>query len=200
MKDLLKNLDRDFNTCHVKELLRTVYFIPENKNVSDLLAEMRQKRVHMAVILDEYGGTAGLITIEDLIEEIVGDIQDEYDSEEELIEPIPGRNAVMADARALVYDVAEALEVEFSEDTESETIGGLVFNNIGGIPSVGDEATYERLHMKVAEVKGHRVSKSRGRGFAGGGRRGKARLGFPAASAIKKTIRIRIKNELTGIN
>lgn len=159
VKDLLKNLDRDFNTCHVKELLRTVYFIPENKNVSDLLAEMRQKRVHMAVILDEYGGTAGLITIEDLIEEIVGDIQDEYDSEEELIEPIPGRNAVMADARALVYDVAEALDVEFSEDTESETIGGLVFNNIGGIPSVGDEATYERLHMKVAEVKGHRVSK-----------------------------------------
>ena len=94
-----------------------------------------------------------------MIEEIVGDIQDEYDSEEELIEPIPGRNAVMADARALVYDVAEALDVEFSEDTESETIGGLVFNNIGGIPSVGDEATYERLHMKVAEVKGHRVSK-----------------------------------------
>lgn len=159
VKDLLKNLDRDFSVCKVKELLRQVYFIPENKNVSDLLAEMRQKRVHMAVILDEYGGTAGLITIEDLIEEIVGDIQDEYDSEEELIKPLPDANAVMADARALVYDVAQALNVEFSEETESETIGGLVFNNIGGIPSVGDEATYERLHMKVAEVKGHRVSK-----------------------------------------
>ena len=159
VKDLLKNLDEDFSTFKVKELLRSVYYIPENKNVSDLLAEMRQKRVHMAIILDEYGGTAGLITIEDLIEEIVGDIQDEYDLEEELIKPLPDSNAVMADARALVYDVAAALDVDLEEETDSETIGGLVFNNIGGIPAVGDEATYERLHMKVAEVKGRRVSK-----------------------------------------
>ena len=159
VKDLLKNLDEDFSTLKVKELLRSVYYIPENKNVSDLLAEMRQKRVHMAIILDEYGGTAGLITIEDLIEEIVGDIQDEYDLEEELIKPLPDSNAVMADARALVYDVAAALDVDLEEETDSETIGGLVFNNIGGIPAVGDEATYERLHMKVAEVKGRRVSK-----------------------------------------
>ena len=71
VKDLLKNLDEDFSTLKVKELLRSVYYIPENKNVSDLLAEMRQKRVHMAIILDEYGGTAGLITIEDLIEEAI---------------------------------------------------------------------------------------------------------------------------------
>ena len=159
VKDLLKNLDEDFSTLKVKELLRSVYYIPENKNVSDLLAEMRQKRVHMAIILDEYGGTAGLITIEDLIEEIVGDIQDEYDLEEELIKPLPDSNAVMADARALVYDVVAALDVDLEEETDSETIGGLVFNNIGGIPAVGDEATYERLHMKVAEVKGRRVSK-----------------------------------------
>lgn len=160
-KDILKNIERDFDEWKVKDLIRPAYYIPENKKVNDLLTELRQKKVHMAIILDEYGGTAGLITIEDLIEEIIGDIQDEYDVEEELI-VANDDGTYQVDARTLVDDLEDALDIEIdSEESESETVGGLVFENLGGIPQVGDHIVLGRMDAVVAEISGRRISKLR---------------------------------------
>lgn len=159
-KDIFEKMGQDFNVLQVKELIRPAYYIPETKKVNDLLSELRSKKVHMAIILDEYGGTSGLVTIEDLIEQIIGDIQDEFDTEEDLIVMHSGTHLV-ADARTPIDDVAEAFDIEIPEgDTsEADTIGGLVFENLGGIPVKGDEVIVNRLNIKVAEVSGRRVAK-----------------------------------------
>lgn len=161
-KDIFGHLDADFDTMKVKELLRDAYYIPETKKVSDLLNELRLKKVHMAIILDEYGGTNGLVTIEDLIEEIIGDIQDEYDVEEDLI-VMHGEDVLVADARAPIGDVEEAFDVELDEElldeSEADTIGGLAFEHLGGIPEKGDEVTVDRFLIRIEDVSGRRISK-----------------------------------------
>ena len=161
-KDIFAHLDADFDKMKVKELLRPAYYIPETKKVSDLLNELRLKKVHMAIILDEYGGTNGLVTIEDLIEEIIGDIQDEYDVEDDLI-VMHGDDHLVADARAPIGDVEDAFDVELDEeileDSEADTIGGLAFEHLGGIPAVGDEVTVGRFLIRIVEVSGRRISK-----------------------------------------
>lgn len=161
-KDIFAHLDADFDELQVKALIRPAYYIPETKKVNDLLNELRLKKVHMAIILDEYGGTNGLVTIEDLIEEIIGDIQDEYDVEEDLI-VMHSDNRLVADARAPIGDVEEAFDVELEEeireDSEADTIGGLAFEHLGGIPAKGDEVTVGRFHIHIVEVSGRRISK-----------------------------------------
>ena len=161
-KDIFAHLDADFDTMKVKELLRPAYYIPETKKVSDLLNELRLKKVHMAIILDEYGGTNGVVTIEDLIEEIIGDIQDEYDVEDDLI-VMHGEDHLVADARAPIGDVEDAFDVELDEeileDSEADTIGGLAFEHLGGIPAVGDEVTVGRFLIRIVDVSGRRISK-----------------------------------------
>lgn len=161
-KDIFEYLDADFDELKVKALIRPAYYIPETKKVSDLLNELRLKKVHMAIILDEYGGTNGLVTIEDLIEEIIGDIQDEYDVEEDLI-VMHSDSELVADARAPIGDVEEAFDVELDEeileDSEADTIGGLAFEHLGGIPAVGDEVTVGRFLIRIVEVSGRRISK-----------------------------------------
>ena len=161
-KDIFAHLDADFDTMKVKELLRPAYYIPETKKVSDLLNELRLKKVHMAIILDEYGGTNGLVTIEDLIEEIIGDIQAEYDVEDDLI-VMHGEDHLVADARAPIGDVEDAFDVELDEeileDSEADTIGGLAFEHLGGIPAVGDEVTVGRFLIRIVDVSGRRISK-----------------------------------------
>lgn len=161
-KDIFAHLDADFDKLKVRALIRDAYYIPETKKVSDLLNELRLKKVHMAIILDEYGGTNGLVTIEDLIEEIIGDIQDEYDVEEDLI-VMHSENQLVADARAPIGDVEEAFDVELDEEileeSEADTIGGLAFEHLGGIPEVGDEVTVGRFVIRILEVSGRRISK-----------------------------------------
>jgi len=161
-KDIFEHLDADFNELKVKALIRDAYYIPETKKVSDLLNELRLKKVHMAIILDEYGGTNGLVTIEDLIEEIIGDIQDEYDVEEDLI-VMHSDNQLVADARAPIGDVEEAFDVELDEeileDSEADTIGGLAFEHLGGIPEVDDEVTVGRFLIRIVNVSGRRITK-----------------------------------------
>ena len=161
-KDIFAHLDADFDTMKVKELLRPAYYIPETKKVSDLLNELRLKKVHMAIILDEYGGTNGLVTIEDLIEEIIGDIQDEYDVEDDLI-VMHGEDHLVADARAPIGDVEDAFDVELDEeileDSEADTIGGLAFEHLGGIPAVGDDVTVGLFLIRIVDVSGRRISK-----------------------------------------
>ncbi len=161
-KDIFAHLDEDLEQLRVRELIRDAYYIPETKRINDLLNELRLKKVHMAIILDEYGGTNGLVTIEDLIEEIIGDIQDEYDVEEDLIVKHDD-DCLIADARTPIGDVEEAFDVELSEEileeSEADTIGGLAFEHLGGIPAKGDEVAVDRFLIRILEVAGRRIAK-----------------------------------------
>ena len=156
-KDLLKrSLSRDDQT-KVAVVGRTPLFVPEQKKVSDLLREMQQERVHMAIVVDEYGGTAGLVTIEDLIEEIVGEIVDEYDQEEPLVEPLEGES-IRVSARLPIDEVNELLNVDLPHE-EWDTVGGLVFGLTGHVPSVGDKVSYDSLEFITEKVSGRRIQK-----------------------------------------
>jgi len=159
-KDLLRYLNSKAKPRSLREILRPAYFVPETKKLDDLLREFQQNRVHVAIVVDEYGGTAGMVTLEDIIEEIVGEIKDEYDhAEEEPLERIDENQAVV-DARMSIHDVNEALEISLPED-EFDTIGGLLFNTIGRIPSPGDEVEFEDAKLKVEKMRGRRIMKVR---------------------------------------
>ncbi|HEX21683.1 MAG TPA: HlyC/CorC family transporter [Actinobacteria bacterium] len=161
-KDLLIYLNKPHDShqsadAKVTELMRQAYFVPESKHVSELLKEMQKKKSHMAIVLDEYGGTAGLITIEDILEEIVGEIFDEYDLEEAMIEPL-GDNRYRLDARAYLDEVGELLSTK-SPDDVGDTIGGLVYNLVGHTPTNGEEVNFQNLDFTVEKVVGRRILK-----------------------------------------
>lgn len=158
-KDLLKlNKGKEELNISVKKLMHPTYYIPETKKVSELLRELQKKRQHMAIVLDEYGGTAGLVTIEDLLEEIVGEIFDEYDLEEVLIEKIDEDN-YRVDARADLDKINEILEINLPEEYEFETIGGFVYDVAGKVPTAGEKVGYEDLTFTVEKLLGRRISK-----------------------------------------
>jgi CBS domain containing-hemolysin-like protein len=121
----------------LKDIVRKAYYIPETKKINDLLGELQQKRIQIAIVLDEFGGTAGLVTLEDIVEELVGEIQDEYDEEKPIVEKISDTEFVV-DAYATVYDVNEYLPHDLPEDMDVDTVGGLVSDVFGKIPDVGD--------------------------------------------------------------
>jgi CBS domain containing-hemolysin-like protein len=142
--------------------MRPALFVPESQSVDDLLHELQRRKVHMAVVLDEYGGTAGLVTIEDLLEEIVGEIQDEFDEEEPMkVEIGPGE--VILDGRAAIDDLTELVEpaLELEDDEEYDTLGGFVYHRIGRVPVVGDAVVIEPFVITVIKVSGRRVGKVR---------------------------------------
>jgi CBS domain containing-hemolysin-like protein len=128
--------------------------------VDDLLHELQRRKVHLAIVLDEYGGTAGLVTIEDLLEEIVGEIQDEYDEEEPMIVKLSDDEA-RVDGRASVDDLAEIFEtnVPLEDEDEYDTVGGLIYHRIGGVPKPGDQVAVDGLTLTVETTDGRRVSK-----------------------------------------
>ena len=144
----------------LRALLRTPVFVPESMTVDDLLHELQRRKVHLAVVLDEYGGTAGLVTIEDLIEEIVGEIQDEYDVEEPMIVRLSDDEA-RVDGRAAVDDLQDIFDTTFGLEDEDEydTVGGLIYHRIGGIPKPGDEVRVDGLLLTVETTDGRRVGK-----------------------------------------
>jgi putative hemolysin len=159
-KDLLIYLNRtkeDQQAAVIKKLMRPAYFVPETKHVSELLREMQQKKTHMAVVLDEYGGTAGLVTIEDLLEEIVGEIFDEYDLEEAMVEVL-SHDSYRIDGRAPMDEVRELVGVDLPE-YGGESIGGFVYNLVGHIPVPGEVVEYDSLRFEVEKVVGRRISK-----------------------------------------
>ena len=158
-KDLLPFLAKN-QPVDVRALLREPLFVPESISVDDLLHNFQRGKVHIAIVLDEYGGTAGLVTIEDLIEEIVGEIQDEYDAEEPMIEPMSDDEA-RVDGRASVDDMTEHFGVQLDdEDREQyDTVGGLVYHEIGGVPKVGDTVEVDGLTLTVETTDGRRVGK-----------------------------------------
>jgi len=144
----------------LRSILRTPVFVPESMSVDDLLHEFQRRKIHIAIVLDEYGGTAGLVTIEDLLEEIVGEIQDEYDEEEPLIVRISDDEARI-DGRADVDDLAELFDTNLGlEDAdEYDTVGGLIYHRIGGVPKPGDQVVVDGLTLTVETTDGRRVGK-----------------------------------------
>ena len=144
----------------IRSILREPLFVPESMSVDDLLHTLQRGKVHIAIVLDEYGGTAGLVTIEDLLEEIVGEIQDEYDVEEPMIEPLSDDEA-RVDGRASVNDLTEHFGVELDDEDKEQydTVGGLVYHEIGGVPNVGDTVEVDGLTLTVESTDGRRVGK-----------------------------------------
>jgi putative hemolysin len=160
-KDLLPILKRSSGERPgLRSLLRPPVFVPESMSVDDLLHEFQRRKVHLAIVLDEYGGTAGLVTIEDLLEEIVGEIQDEYDVEEPLIVKLSDDEARI-DGRADVDDLADLFDITMSlEDAdEYDTVGGLIYHRIGGVPKPGDQVLVSGLTLTVETTDGRRVGK-----------------------------------------
>ncbi len=157
-KDLLPYLVGEDRPPSVRALLRTPLFVPESMLVDDLLRSLQRRRVHIAIVLDEHGGTAGLVTIEDLLEEIVGEIQDEYDEEEPMIVPL-GDHEARIDGRADVDDMLEHFDTALAGDDQEEfdTVGGLVYHHIGGVPAVGDAVEVDGLRITVEATDGRRV-------------------------------------------
>ena len=156
-KDLLTHMVDGSLEEPARTLARRPLFVPESKKTDELLRDMQKHKVHMSVVLDEYGGTAGIVTIEDLLEEIVGEIQDEYDAEEISIEKLSDREAVF-DARVSIRDLNEALDIDL-EDGEYDTVGGLVYDRLGKIPVVGDEVRVDGLWLTVLSTLGKRIKK-----------------------------------------
>ena len=161
-KDLLRLIAAGGPRPRLRDIMRPALFVPESQSVDDLLHELQRRKVHMAVVLDEYGGTAGLVTIEDLLEEIVGEIQDEFDEEEPMkVEIGPGE--VILDGRAAIDDLTELVEpaLELEDDEEYDTLGGFVYHRIGRVPVVGDAVVIEPFVITVVKVSGRRVGKVR---------------------------------------
>jgi CBS domain containing-hemolysin-like protein len=156
-KDLLKRMQELERDQPVSALGRAPLFVPEQKKVAELLRGMQQERIHMAIVVDEYGGTAGLVTIEDVIEEIVGEIVDEYDQEEPLVEPIDDRS-LRVDAKMLIDEVNELLDVRLPHE-EWDTVGGLVFGLTGRVPVAGEVVRFDSLEFRTERVTGRRIQK-----------------------------------------
>jgi putative hemolysin len=158
-KDLLAYLRDGSQATAVQPLAREASYVPETKKIDELLHEMQQSRVHVSIVIDEYGGTAGLITIEDMIEEIVGEIRDEYDVEESMIEEV-SENEALFDARVSIRDVNDTLDLDI-EDEDFDTLGGLLYHELGKVPSVGDEVRVDGAVVTVLSTNGRRVRQVR---------------------------------------
>ena len=161
-KDLLRIIAAGGPRPRLRDIMRPALFVPESQAVDDLLNELQRRRVHMAIVLDEYGGTAGLVTIEDLLEEIVGEIQDEFD-EEEPMKVIVREGEAILDGRADIDEMGELADpaLELEDDEEYDTVGGFVYHRIGRVPVVGDTVAVDPFKITVIKVTGRRVGKVR---------------------------------------
>ena len=159
VKDAARALRHNGGQVNLRQVLRPVHFVPETKRVEELLREMRQSRTHLAIVVDEYGGTAGLVTIEDILEEIVGEIQDEYDAEEAPVRQLSEREAIV-DALAALGQVNELLSLQLDAD-DVDTVGGFVYDRLGRVPEPGDEVVADGVRLTVVAVDGNRIKKIR---------------------------------------
>lgn len=154
-KDLLKHVARG-QEIDLASIIRKPFFVPESKRIDSLLREFKRRHVHIAIAIDEYGGVSGIVCMEDIIEEIVGDIQDEFDNEREDILPI-GEGVWLCDARVSLDELAETVP-GLPTDTEAETLGGFVFDLFGKIPVKYEKASFGGLDFIVQDMDGHRIN------------------------------------------
>ena len=158
-KDLMRAVRDKRGDEQVRDLVRTARYVPETKRVAELMPEMQKEKTHMAIVVDEHGGTSGLVTLEDLIEELVGEIVDEYDVEEAPIEPLPGGD-VRVNARMPIDELNELLDAEFPEG-DYDTVGGLVYFLLGHVPSEGETVDYDGRRLRAERVQGRRIGRVR---------------------------------------
>jgi putative hemolysin len=161
VKDLLPHLMEGRRDLPIKQLMRAPYFVPETKKIDELLQEFRRNKSQMAIVVDEFGGTSGLVTVEDVLEEIVGEIEDEYDFHDApALDLSQDGEGTLVDARMTIEDVNEALELQLPHD-ENETVGGLVFSLFGRPAAVGESVRLQDLEFRVEGVDGVRLRKIR---------------------------------------
>jgi CBS domain containing-hemolysin-like protein len=158
-KDLLAEIGKDAVDFKLREKMRKVYFVPETKPLRVLLHEFQNQKLHIAIVLDEYGGTAGIVTLEDILEELVGEITDEY--EETPPEPIKkiDQNTIEADARISIDDLNDQFDLNLPEDEDYETIGGFVFSRLGYIPKTNESFDYENLKFTIASAEARKIKR-----------------------------------------
>lgn len=154
VKDLLHAIVKD-QELDLTKLARKPFFVPDSKRIDSLLREFKRRHVHIAIAIDEYGGVSGIVCMEDIIEEIVGEIQDEFDNEREDVLSL-GEGSWLVDARMNIDDLNEELELELPAD-EFDTLGGFVFDLFGKIPARYEKATWRRLDFVIQEMDGHSI-------------------------------------------
>lgn len=159
VKDLIQMSAEPDDSRKVSELMRSPSFVPETKRVVDLLREFQQGRIQLAMVVDEYGGTAGLVTVEDVVEELVGEIHDEYDSD---VDPVvrEADDAFVFSAKVGIGEVSERLGLEI-EDGAFETVGGYVLSRVGRVPAVGERFEFDGLEVEILEAERRRIHKLR---------------------------------------
>jgi CBS domain containing-hemolysin-like protein len=157
VKDLFRYLREGRTDVTAGEVMRRAYYVPETKKVADLFKEMRQKKVHLAIVVDEYGGTAGLVTIEDVLEEIVGEIQDEYDVEE--TEPLVMLDewTALVDGRMNLKEVNDRLAIALPAG-DVDSLGGFVYSRLGHVPAQGEEIVVDDIRIRVEALEGQRIA------------------------------------------
>ena len=157
-KDLLEFWGKCGEEIPLERVMRQPYFIPETKRLEELLKEFKEKRVHMAIVVDEYGGLSGLVTIEDLIEEVFGEIEDEYDQGvDSRIIPLDG-NSVSVDAKLEIEKLESYFDIEIQKEN-FETVGGFIFHLLGRVPKVGERVFFGDLTMSVESADGRRIGR-----------------------------------------
>ena len=159
-KDLIRAVREDRDNDPVKAVVRLPHFVPETKRVAELMREMQKGKFHMAIVVDEYGGTAGLVTLEDLIEELIGEIVDEYDVEEPLIEWLPTGEA-RVNARMAVDEVNDLLRANLPESEDWDSIGGLLLNVLGHVPTEAETVEVAGWRLSAERVQGRRIGRVR---------------------------------------
>ena len=160
VKDLLPYMRLKKEIPGLVDLVRKAYFVPESKMIDELLREFQGERTHMAIVVDEYGGTAGLVTLEDVIEEIVGEIRDEYDKEKPLFRQVDEK-VWLVDGKIDIEDLNEALGLEIPAEEDYESLGGFIFSLLGRIPDEKEEVRYQDLRLIVEKVQRQRIEKVR---------------------------------------
>src|SRR5260221_3031887 len=158
-KDMLRQLREDHNTLPIRDLVRPAYFVPVTKKLDDLLREIRQRRIHMVIVIDEYGSVAGLVTIDDLVEDIVRDIRDEYDRHVNLYEQI-NQYEYIFDAKISIDEFNELMDTDLG-DEDYDTLGGFLYAQLDKIPVAGDTITFKDLTFTVLTTRGRRITKVR---------------------------------------
>ena len=158
-KDLMRAERDGHEDLSVAELARPARYVPETKRVAELLREMQLERFHMAIVVDEYGGTAGLVTLEDIIEELLGEIVDEFDVEDPMIEPLPGGD-VRVNARMALDEVNDLIHAQLPEG-DWDTIGGLLLSELGHVPAEGESVEVDSWQLTAQRVQGRRIGRVR---------------------------------------
>ena len=160
-KDLLGQVGKKHEEFELRSMIRKPYFVPETKPLRDLLHEFQNQKLHIAVVLDEYGGTAGIVTIEDILEELVGEIVDEYEkTPPETVKKVDD-TTIEVDARMYIDEVNSEFELNLPEDEDYDTLGGFVFSHLGYIPKTGESFEYENVKFTIAAAEPRNIKRVR---------------------------------------